>query len=129
PANKRIKFILSPARELSSHDVAVMALLLNAERLDVIPGFVPAQKMPAVPTGLGDLYMPLEGAVDVAAEKARLGKELQKINAELARLEQKLSDPEFTQKAPAQVLQDHRQRLTELQTARDKMQSTLESLA
>ncbi len=128
PANKRIRFILKPAREFSEHDTAVIALLLNANPFEVVPGFEPSQKMPVVHTELGELYMPLEGTIDLATEKTRLVKQLQKINAEIAGLEQKLRDPDFTQKAPAQVLVEHRQRLVELHGTKQKVQNILESM-
>jgi len=40
---------------------------------------------------MGELYLPLEGLVDVAAEKARLTKELEKIESESTKAEQKLA--------------------------------------
>ena len=39
---------------------------------------------------MGELFLPLEGLVDVAAETARLKKELEKAEAEIAKVEQKL---------------------------------------
>jgi valyl-tRNA synthetase len=64
-----------------------------------------------VRTELGDLFLPLEGLIDMEAEKARLKKELEKIEAEAAKVEQKLANPNFTQKVPRSVLEEHRQRL------------------
>ena len=66
---------------------------------------------------LGDLFLPLEGLIDKAAETARLKKELEKIEAEIAKVEQKLANPNFTQKAPANVLEEHQQRLAEWQAS------------
>ena len=70
----------------------------------------------------------MEGLIDVAAEKVRLSKELDKINGEITRTEQKLSNPNFTSKAPPQVLQEHQQRLAEWQAKRDRVQKALEAL-
>ena len=64
---------------------------------------------------MGDLYLPLEGMIDVAAEKARLTKELEKIDGEIAKVEQKLDNPAFTQKAPVEVLREHQKRLADWQ--------------
>ena len=128
PANKRIRFILKPVRELSAHDITVIELLLNAERLEVIPEFAPTQKMPVVHTALGELYFPLEGVIELATEKVRFAKQLEKINADILKLEHKLADPEFAQKAPPQVLSEHRERLAELIKAREKVTGLLESM-
>jgi len=65
-------------------------------------------------------------AVDVTL--ASVKKELEKIEAEAAKVEQKLANPNFTQKAPPAVLLEHQQRLAEWQDKRDHVKSTLEAL-
>jgi valyl-tRNA synthetase len=128
PANKKARFVFKPASELLPHDAGVFKLLLNAEALEIDPNYQPRKGTPTVHSDLGDLYLPLEGLVDVAAEKARLAKELEKIESEIAKAGQKLSNPNFTSKAPPHVLQEHQQRLTEWQTKRERVQKALEIL-
>jgi valyl-tRNA synthetase len=128
PANKKVKFVFKPASELLPHDAEVLKLLLNAEALEIDPNYQPRKGTPTVHSDLGDLYLPLEGLVDVAAEKARLAKELEKIESEIAKARQKLSNPNFTSKAPPHVLEEHQQRLTEWQTKRERVQKALEML-
>ena len=53
---------------------------------------------------------------------------MEKIEAEITRAEQKLSNPNFTAKAPAEVLEAHRQRLAEWQAKRERAQSALATL-
>jgi valyl-tRNA synthetase len=77
---------------------------------------------------LGDLFLPLEGLIDVEAEGARLKKELAKIEAEIAKIEQKLANPNFTQKVPAHVLEEHKQRLADWQAKRDHVKAALAAL-
>jgi valyl-tRNA synthetase len=127
-ANKKIKFILKPARELAAHDVEVLRLLLNAEAVEVSANYQPAKNTMTVRTELGDLFLPLEGLIDKVAETARLKKELEKIEAEAAKVEQKLANPNFTQKVPANVLQEHKQRLAEWQSKREHVKSALAAL-
>jgi valyl-tRNA synthetase len=74
------------------------------------------------------LFLPLEGLVDVAAERVRLTKEKEKIQAEIVKVEQKLANPNFTQKVPPQVLQEHQQRLIEWQTKLAHATAALEAL-
>ena len=74
---------------------------------------------------LGDLYLPLEGLIDIEAEKARLKKELEKIETEAAKVEQKLANPNFAQKVPPNVLAEHQQRLAEWHSKRDHVKSAL----
>ncbi len=51
-----------------------------------------------------EIYLPLEGIVDLAAERQRLDREIQKVEAELARLGAKLGREEFRAKAPAEIV-------------------------
>ncbi|MGA2685738.1 MAG: valine--tRNA ligase [Verrucomicrobiota bacterium] len=127
-ANKKVKFILKPAHELAAHDVEVIRLLLNAEAVEVSATDQPSKNTLTVRTELGDLFLPTEGLIDVAAEKTRLTKELQKIEAEISKVEQKLANPNFTQKVPANVLEEHKQRLVEWQGKREHMKSALAAL-
>jgi valyl-tRNA synthetase len=127
-ANKKIRFILKPSRELTAHDVEVLRLLLNAEAVEVSANYQPGKNTLTVRTDLGDLFLPLEGLIDKEAETARLKKELEKIEAEAAKVEQKLANPNFTQKAPPQVLEEHKQRLAEWQSKREHVKSALAAL-
>ncbi len=128
PANKRVKFILIPAESVSSHDQAVLKLLLNAEAFEVSPEFQPPKGMPSVRVKMGELYLPLEGLIDVAAEKTRLTKEVSKADAEIAKVEQKLNNPAFVEKVPPHVLQEHQKRHADWMTKRDQAKQALESL-
>jgi valyl-tRNA synthetase len=127
-ANKKIKFIVKPVRELAAHDVEVLKLLLNAEAVELNANYQPGKNTMTVRAELSDLFLPLEGLIDKEAETARLKKELEKIEAEAAKVEQKLANPNFTQKVPAKVLQEHQQRLAEWHGKRDHVKSALAAL-
>jgi valyl-tRNA synthetase len=127
-ANKKIKFILKPARELAAHDIEVLKLLLNAEAVEVSANYQPGKNTMTVRAELGDLFLPREGLIDKEAETARLKKELEKIEAEAAKVEQKLANPKFTQNAPPQVLAEHQQRLADWQAKREHVKSALAAL-
>jgi valyl-tRNA synthetase len=127
-ANKKVKFILKPARALTPHDVEVLRLLLNAESVEVKADYQPSKNVMTVRTESGDLFLPLEGLIDVEAEKARLKKELEKIEAEAAKVEQKLANPNFAQKVPANVLEEHKQRLVDWQAKREHTRTALAAL-
>jgi len=126
---KRVKFVLRPSGELQAAEAEVIRLLLNAETLDVTPGFAPPKGTPMAANVLGELFLPLEGLVDVAAERVRLGKELEKVRAEIGKVEAKLSNPAFTEKVPAKVLEEHRQRLLDWQAKERQVLSSLENLS
>ncbi len=128
PASKRVKYISKPAQPLPPYDIEVIKLLLNAEALEIQPDFQPAKGTPTVHTEMGELYLPLEGLVDVAAEKVRLQKELDKAILEISKGEERLANPAFTQKAPVNVLAEHQKRLTEWLAKRDHLLAALAAL-
>lgn len=77
---------------------------------------------------LGELHLPLAGLIDVAAERVRLGRELERIVAEVAKVTEKLGNPNFTGKVPAKVLEEHRQRLADWQAKERQTRTALEDL-
>ncbi len=67
---------------------------------------------------VGDMtiLIPMAGLIDKIAELARLDKEIQKINNELPRVEGKLSNPAFVDKAPAEIIDKEKSRLLDLRS-------------
>jgi valyl-tRNA synthetase len=128
PANKKVKFVLKPSGELRQEEAQVLQLLLNAEPFEIIPAYEAKKGTPAALTALGELFLPLEGLIDVAAERARLTKELGKITSEIGKAEEKLNNPNFTRKVPPAVLQEHQKRLENWKQRREQAQSMLEGL-
>ena len=128
PSSKKIRFILKPLNPISPNDQSVIKLLLNAEDLDVDPNFVAPKGMPMVHVRLGELFMPKEGHVDEAAERARISKELEKVEAEIIKVEQKLNNPSFVQKVPPDVLQEHQKRLADWQAKKEQLKRAVEGL-
>ena len=127
-SNKKVKFILKPAGHVTEHDAAVLKILLNAETLEIDANYSPKKGTAAVRAQYGDLYLPLEGLVDVAAEKARLNKELEKIEAEIQKVAQKLGNPAFTQKVPVEVRREHEQRHADWQAKKQHVLAALAAL-
>jgi valyl-tRNA synthetase len=62
---------------------------------------------------IGEVFIVLEG-VDLDKERSRLSKNLREVQAELTRIEAKLNNPQFTAKAPPEVIADHDRRRSEL---------------
>ena len=127
-AGKKVKFAFKPNHSLLSHDAAVLKILLNAEEFQVDANYEPKKGTLSAQTFLGILYLPMEGLVDVPAERARLTKELEKTNAEILKVEQKLANPAFTQKVPAEVLQEHQKRLVDWIAKRDYIAAAIQAL-
>ena len=128
---KKIRFVLKPVNALPPHDIEVIRLLLNAEAVESSESYQPPKGTLTARTELGELFLPLEGLrskEELAAEKARVTKELEKIEAEISKVEQKLANPNFTQKVPPPVLLEHQQRLAEWQAKRAAVKTALDAL-
>ncbi|MDO9142015.1 MAG: valine--tRNA ligase, partial [Methylobacter sp.] len=67
---------------------------------------------------VGDMkvLIPMAGLIDKEAELARLDKEIQKINNDLPRVEGKLNNPTFVDKAPQEVIDKEKAKLVDLQS-------------
>ncbi len=75
------------------------------------------------------LLVPLEGLVDLGAERARLDKELKRVDAELAKCRNKLASDTFVRNAPAAVVEQERQRLLDWGIQRDALATQHAKLA
>ena len=76
----------------------------------------------------GVAAMPLEGVIDLGAEKARLAKEIAKCDGEAKKLDAKLANPGFLAKAEEEVIEEHRERLDETRARIDKLNAALARL-
>jgi valyl-tRNA synthetase len=113
--NRRVPMVLKPTQALADHERESLALLLGADPLQVDVAHVAKPGTPSALTPLGVIYLPLDGVIDVEAERQRVARELAKAEAELAKVIAKLADENFTAKVPAKVLEEHQQRREEWQ--------------
>jgi valyl-tRNA synthetase len=79
-------------------------------------------------TGGLTVYVPLEGLIDPEAEKKRLKAQAAKIGQQLAGVKAKLARPDFSDKAPAEVVEKERARATELEDQLKQLDGALRDL-
>jgi len=72
--------------------------------------------------------LPLGGVIDIAAETGRLNREIAKAGSEIAQLEAKLANENFTARAPAHVVEEQRQRKTDAEAVVAKLNDALKRL-
>lgn len=126
-SNRQVRFVLKPAVPWAAGQVETLRQLIGAGEIAIDPNFTPGPGIAAALTDIGELYLPLEGLIDVAAERARLQKELAKAEAEIAKAEAKLSNPAFKEKAPAAYAKAEEVR-DEWQRKRDRLEAMLKNL-
>jgi valyl-tRNA synthetase len=76
----------------------------------------------------GAIKLALVVPVDVAAERARIGKEIERRRGEIASTEGKLDNPSFVQRAPAAVVEEMRQRLADFKQALRRLEDQRDRL-
>ncbi|NYZ12075.1 valine--tRNA ligase [Azospirillum sp. RWY-5-1] len=131
PPSAQIALLLKDAgpetlRRLDTH----RDLILRMARLESVAPLEGAVPKSAVQAVLGEttLILPLEGIVDLAKERARLTKEIQKLDGEITKTEAKLGNEQFVAKAPEEVIEEQRERLDAAKQARDKLRAALAML-
>ncbi|MBV9643674.1 MAG: valine--tRNA ligase [Verrucomicrobia bacterium] len=107
PSNKKVRLILKPA---VTGDFKVFGRLVNGDPLEIDPHVLAEPGVPVAVTPLGQLFIPLEGIVDLSAEKERLRKEIAKLESEIETVRKKLGNESFVARAPAAIVAEHRQR-------------------
>jgi len=72
--------------------------------------------------------LPLKGVIDLSAERARLAKEMQKADADIARVDAKLGNANFVARAPKEVVEEEKEKRAEALARKAKFAEALERL-
>ena len=130
---------LRVAAEIHSPDQAIRATLerhrsylmplAGLSSLGVFPlGPKPAQAAADIRASM-EIYVPLAGIVDLAEERERLRKELERSEKEKAQIEKKFENPNFAARAPAEVVEKDKARIAELQGRIEKIRASAARIA
>jgi valyl-tRNA synthetase len=82
----------------------------------------------AVLSGGAELFLPLEGVIDLERERARLAGEIERLQGQLAGAEKKLANEQFVTKAPDAVVQKERDKAAGLAEQVEKLRAKAEEL-
>ncbi|MEM1111160.1 MAG: valine--tRNA ligase [Pseudomonadota bacterium] len=105
--------------------------LKKLARLEAIEWLEPGAEAPAAATALVgalEVLVPMAGLIDKKAELDRLAREVQKVENDLKRVEGKLNNPAFIDRAPAEVVAKEREKLQSLQQALTKLHEQQETI-
>ncbi|GAB3001629.1 valine--tRNA ligase [Arenimonas maotaiensis] len=106
---------------------ASLRFLARLDSIDRLEGEAPASATALV--GELQVFIPLAGLIDLDAEKARLAKELKRIETEIGKCRGKLASDTFVANAPAAVVEQERQRLADWQAQQAALAAQLQKLA
>jgi valyl-tRNA synthetase len=79
---------------------------------------------------VGDLEVcvPLEGLIDLKAERNRVGREIMRLKEILSGLNQKLNTPQFVEKAPAEIIEKEKQKQSDFREKITKLEKVFHAL-
>jgi len=132
PMSKKVPLTIS-AKDANTHAVleanaAYIERFCNPETLTIGENIVaPEKSMSAVVSG-AELFMPLEGLIDIDAELARLNKELEKWAKEVKLVSGKLSNERFVSKAPEAVVAEERAKQADYMEKHATVEKRIEEL-
>ena len=101
---KDVGFVVKNAVSWLSEETDVLALLVGAESITIDAGFEVTKGTPTAVTDAGEFVLPLDGLIDIEAEKARLEKEIGKVEKEVEKSLKKLQNPNFVENAKPEVV-------------------------
>jgi valyl-tRNA synthetase len=101
--------------------------LARASEVSALVGDVPKGSAQAV-LDEATIVLPLEGLIDIPAERARLIKERDKLLADEKKLVQKLANTDFVSRAPEAVVAENRERLRVIRSEIARLQAALDRL-
>jgi len=102
--------------------------LANVNQFDVVPQ-LSGDKLAAQAVAAGcSLEVPLADLIDYDAERARLSRELEKVQKEIDSLDRKLANPSFLERAPAEVVQENQSRREDYLAQAGKLKSGIDRI-
>ena len=117
----------SDDRRRASDHAALLARVGRIESIAIVDGVAPADAAIALVDDM-QLLVPMRGVIDVEAERGRLGKQQQKLRAELNKAEGKLANDSFVNNAPSHVVTQERQRAADFQRQLAEIEARLQRL-
>ena len=109
-------------------ELLVSQAKIEGESLQIAAELAAPEKAVALAVGGVSIYLPLAGLVDMEAEQARLRKELENVDKQIARIDGLLSNEGFLAKAPEPVVSREKAKLEELRGQQAQLQANLAEL-
>ena len=132
PAPKRVPALISAGEssELVKSNLPLLHLLARTDPAGTVVAIeLPAPgKAATIAAGGVTIYLPLAGLLDLAAERKRIGGELDNITKQADSIVAQLSNPGFVDKAPPAVVEQRRAKLGELAEKRKQLAERLTDL-
>ncbi|MFT4175118.1 MAG: valine--tRNA ligase [Luteolibacter sp.] len=123
-----VTFVVKPSVDWLENEKDTLALLAGAGEIRIDAAYEGPKGTPVSLTPVGEIYLPLEGLIDVEAERVRLGKEIEKIRIEVKKCEGKLGNASFVDRAPPEVVAQEKARMEDWKSKLEQLSEMLGSL-
>jgi valyl-tRNA synthetase len=127
PPSKRINVLLK-SNEVKERQIDYIKKLAKVEDLKVGENITKPNACASAIVKSAEIYVPLEGLIDLDVEKQRLQKEIKRLEGSLAGVEKKLSNEKFVNGAPQEVVEKERAKQKDWQENLRKLIEILENL-
>ncbi|MFC7393185.1 valine--tRNA ligase [Scopulibacillus cellulosilyticus] len=128
PIHIQIKAASDIEKESLINNKAYLERFCNPETLDIQTELeAPEKSVSSIVTG-AEIYLPLEGLINIDEEINRLKKELEKLNFEVERVQKKLSNQGFVNKAPKKVVDEEKAKEKDYLEKRQKVEERIKEL-
>jgi valyl-tRNA synthetase len=113
-------------RRVLEANTAAITQLLRVSELTFDAAAEPGA-VPYIAEGAG-FALPVAEFIDLAAERARLAKEVSALAVDIDRTAKKLANPDFVARAPEEVVDENRERLADAEAAKGRLDAALKRL-
>jgi valyl-tRNA synthetase len=132
PPDKKAKAVFKTASasivSIIKREDANIKSLARVEEIVIDENFVPDKNDACAVISDLEIYLPLKGLIDTDKEKARLSKEIEKVEADLVRVNSKLNNETFIGKAPAEIIEKEKSKKVEMEEILLKLKDSLGKL-
>jgi len=131
PPSRKVRVVLSDSEErlalVRAHEPLLCALA-RTESPEYLAQGVRPQRMATAIVETTQVYVPLDGAVDLEEESGRLHRSLEKLETEIGRVHNKLANENFTAKARPDVVEREREKAREMEEKIEALNRSLERI-
>jgi valyl-tRNA synthetase len=128
PVNVHLTNVSGPLRAVLAVEGRALKQLAQVAAIDATGNGAAGAGAHAVISSGTELFIPLHGVIDLERERARLGKELDRLDTMIRSTEAKLSNEKFVGRAPAEVVARERDKAQALRDQRDRLSVKLTGL-
>ena len=130
PAKKTEAIIVTDDMEMKALLQKTRSYIKNLAKVEGITMAVTSMQKPknsasAVVSGV-EIYIPLEGIIDVEVERSRLSREISRLEGQVEGISRKLENADFVAKAPPQVIEKEKAKLDNFRETIETLRSSLE---